>query len=134
MADHAILTPRGAAFLAAVEQLCRAHGIQLCTSAYDAFGLWLLEPGEPPIFGCGVEDHLSDMGEESMPDAPGFDERQERLYREAVDRTRLQGVLHALVALEPGFDVSMLSYRQALDCLRAACVAELERLDAAEQA
>jgi hypothetical protein len=69
-----------------------------------------------------------------MPDAPGFDAVQERLYREAVDRTRLQGVLHGLVALEPGFDVSMLSYRQALDCLRAACIAEIERLDAAEQA
>src|SRR4029450_5386799 len=48
------------AFLPAVDPPCPPHGIQLCTSAYDAFGLWPLEPGEPPIFGCGVEDHLAD--------------------------------------------------------------------------
>jgi len=69
-----------------------------------------------------------------MPDAAGFDATQARFFEAIHQRTRAHVVLHALTTLDPNLDVSILSYREALDRLCAACMAELERLDAAAQA
>jgi len=66
-----------------------------------------------------------------MPDAPGFDAHQERLFQEAQQMTREHIVRHALGLLDPGLDLTHLTYREALDRLCAACIAEVKRLDAA---
>lgn len=63
-----------------------------------------------------------------MPDAPGIDALQTRLYQEAKLRTRQHVVLHALVELDPGLDVTEMSYREALERLQSACAAEVTRL------
>lgn len=66
-----------------------------------------------------------------MADAPGFEAQQERLYQEAKQRTRAHVVLHALAELDPGLDVTGLSYHDALLRLQGACAAEVVRLDTA---
>jgi hypothetical protein len=43
-------------FVAALQQLCREHGVQLATSGYDSLQVWDLDPGDETIFAPGVED------------------------------------------------------------------------------
>jgi hypothetical protein len=66
-----------------------------------------------------------------VTDAPGFEAQQARLIEQQRHATREQVVRHALGLLDPGLDLTSLSYREALDRLCAACMAEVQRLDAA---
>ena len=52
-------TPKYDAFVAALRDLCREHGVQLAPSEYDSLQVWDLEEGEDPIY----QDRITDKTE-----------------------------------------------------------------------
>jgi hypothetical protein len=51
------------AFKHALNDLCRLHGIQLCTSEYDGLEAWALLAGDPPVYCAGFENRIHDDSE-----------------------------------------------------------------------
>ncbi len=51
--------PKFVAFVAALEQLCKAHGVTLSTSGYDGLQVWDADDTTGPIYCAGIEDCLT---------------------------------------------------------------------------
>lgn len=49
-------SPKGRAFLLALERLCRQHNVQLAVNGYDWLEVWDLRPGEDPLYAAGIRD------------------------------------------------------------------------------